>query len=212
MQLIPVRILSRLHNFRKKYAGNANLFLKIVVACFLGLVVSQSKCLGCSFPDDFQVDSVQSRRVSNVQRVVTSPSICLYAEMYGAGAGMVSIHGEATAFRFTHKTDGFGLYHSLRFSIGYSLDGFFLPIAAKFILFESDHHLETGIGLTFPIRDRGGADGYPAAAAMGIFILGYRYEPQAGGFLFRVNYTPVIDTKTGEINSFFYGLSIGIAL
>jgi hypothetical protein len=193
--------------------NSTNVHMKIAATItIVVLLLSHSICCGSSFSRDYQADSVKAHRVRNVRKYVQSPSLCLYAEMFGAGAGMLSIHGEVTAFRFPHNPDGLGICHSLRFSVGYVVQELFLPIAAKLILFESDHHLETGIGLTFPLKDRGGSDGYPAAAAMGVFILGYRYEPQEGGFLFRVNYSPFIDTSTGEVASFFFGLSLGFAI
>lgn len=175
------------------------------------LLTLQSACFGFSNPKGYQEDSIQPRQRNGVKRDVTSPTFCVYSEIGGAGLSLWSVHGELTVFSFNHDTDGLGIHHSLRLSAGYSVNGNFLPVAAKYILLESNHHIETGFGVTFSMKARGGHDALPESSAVGVFIFGYRYEPQDGGLVIRANLSPWIDLSTGSGN-FFFGFSIGLAM
>ncbi|CAN5505525.1 hypothetical protein BH10BAC6_BH10BAC6_09510 [soil metagenome] len=178
----------------------------------LVLLFVHSACFGFSDPDTVHVDSSTVQQRGRADRNVTSPTFSIYSETGGAGLSLWSIHGELTAFRFKHNPSAMGIHHSLRLSIGCSVDGSFLPVAAKYILLESTHHIETGLGVTFPLKARGGQDGFPEHSAVGVFILGYRFEPQDGGLLLRVNISPFIDLSTGNTTLFFGGFSIGVSL
>lgn len=144
-------------------------------------------------------------------RTVSSPTFCAYSEVAGAGLTLWSVHTELTVFRFSHDTSGLGILHSLRLSVGYDVAGYVLPVAAKFILLESSHHIETGLGVTFPLKVRSNQDVFPQQSAAGVGILGYRFEPQNGGLLLRATINPWIDLSTLN-GGLIFGFSLGVAI
>ena len=155
--------------------------------------------------------------VKDVVFPVISPLLSIYFEFIGPAHSWISIHAEGTIFRFDEVSGYLGLHHSIRLSAGatiYPFDGYFLPVSVKYLIIDSDHHLEAGAGATFLVAELDSSSGitrrYPESPIFMNIILGYRYERRRGGFQFRMAYTPFYDFKTGEL-FFGAGLSFGKA-
>jgi hypothetical protein len=142
---------------------------------------------------------------------VASPLFSRYGEFGGTGLSTFSIHGELTLFRFKQNKPDITWAHSIRASVGISIDQYFLPVSLKLILLDSRHHIETGVGLSFLLKDRPENDFYPATSPVGLVILGYRYEPQDGGGQIRVFLSPWYEFETQSVE-FWFGLSFGVGI
>ncbi|HLP28421.1 MAG TPA: hypothetical protein VK147_07265 [Candidatus Didemnitutus sp.] len=143
---------------------------------------------------------------------VASPLFGWYAEFGGTGLSTFSIHGELTLFRFNRNKPDITWAHSVRASVGLSVfDPYFLPVSLKLLLLDSRHHIETGVGLSFLLKDRQRNDFYPATSPVGFVILGYRYEPQDGGGQIRVFMSPWYEFETQSVE-FWFGLSFGVGV
>jgi len=150
----------------------------------------------------------------NDESLVTSPIACVFLELSGSAASFGSINVEARVLRF----DKHSLVHSLRVSAGIGVaepGNGYLPLLAKGLLFDSNHHLEFGLGGNVLYRRVITAPGSPYksfsdAPVNPILLLGYRYEERDGGFLFRACYTPMYDVGY-EQWSYLIGVSIGYA-
>jgi len=68
-----------------------------------------------------------------------------------------------------------------------------------FIDLGSNNKIEFGVGLTNIFS----VDNYPAIS------LGYRYSPFDGGILFKITYTPILESKLFDSHAWF-GIGIGI--
>lgn len=152
------------------------------------------------------------------ERKVTSPSAAAYLEGGGSGLGWLTIHGEVCFFRFKHQPVHEDFAHSLRLSVGVTTaptDRYYLPVSLKFLMFESDHHIEVGTGFSILLKEVMIEDGFkhsfPASLVVMTFALGYRFESQNGGFQFRFIYTPVYEFTTEALYPFI-GVSVGFAL
>lgn len=150
-------------------------------------------------------------------RKVTSPSAAAYAEVGGPALGWLSLNGEACIYRFEHDRVYGNVVHSLRVSIGTTVapvDRCYLPVGVKLLMLESDHHIEVGTGLSMLLKvdevDDGFEQPFPASPVVVFFGLGYRFEPQTGGFQFRWVYSPVYEFTTAELYSYF-GISVGLS-
>jgi len=185
-------------------------FASITFATLIILLYTPSVCHSYFVPSERLNDSVPPTIRHVRERPVESPTIGFYSEMGGIGLSLWSIHLEYTVFRFNHNPTSLGLSHSIRASAGYSIDGYRLPLSVKYILLESSHHIETGLAVTFPLKYQSVNDAFPNNTAVGMFTLGYRYEPQDGGGQFRVYYSPWFDLTTGTVHS-WAGLSLGFA-
>ena len=96
------------------------------------------------------------------------------------------------------------------FSYGYlSAEGksltihyFYFTPEVNFLFGKKSHYFETGMSLTSVIPN----GKYVAFVPNG--RIGYRYQPQKGGFLFRIAYTPAF-TTWGWIGYCWFGVSFG---
>lgn len=152
------------------------------------------------------------------ERKVTSPSAAAYVEMGGPALGWLSINGEVCFYRFEHEKVYGNTVHSLRLSIGATtapVDRYYLPVGVKLLMFESDHHIEVGTGLSILLKqveiDDGFKHSFPASLVVMSFALGYRFEPQNGGFQFRWVYSPIYEFTAGILYP-FVGISAGLSL
>lgn len=80
---------------------------------------------------------------------------------------------------------------------------FYFTPEINFLFGKKSHYLETGTALLFGIYDKQNVF-FPSGR------VGYRYQPQKGGFLFRVAYTPLLmeDSWIG-FNYLLFGISFG---
>jgi hypothetical protein len=146
-----------------------------------------------------------------------SPRAAAYAEMFGPALGWLSVNGEACIYRFEHDSIYGNAVHSLRMVVGASVlpeDRYYLPVGIKLLMLESDHHIEVGTGLSILLKVDENDDmfghRFPASPAIVFFGLGYRFEPQTGGFQFRWVYSPIYEFTTRNFYAYF-GISFGLA-
>jgi hypothetical protein len=76
--------------------------------------------------------------------------------------------------------------------VGNDLDRVQIPLVVSTTLGGSAHRLEIGAGAVPGIITASGSSGHVETPATG--VIGYRYCPPEGGFLFRAAFTPLIDT------------------
>jgi len=79
---------------------------------------------------------------------------------------------------------------------------FYFTPEINFLFGKKSHYFETGTALMSMIVNGGGAHFVPNGR------VGYRYQPQKGGFLFRIAYTPAF-TTWGRLGYFWFGISFG---
>ncbi|MEO0162125.1 MAG: hypothetical protein ABIL74_07620 [candidate division WOR-3 bacterium] len=101
---------------------------------------------------------------------------------------------------------------TFRVGLGVSL-GYTVPISANFITgIETSHHFEVGVGLTYGRIISLLADEVDDIILVPTGVLGYRYQPKNGGFVFRGGFTPwvpidkdtYIDRFTGETRTEYH--------
>lgn len=174
------------------------------------------------------VSSTKYRRRSNVpptvDSVARSRSFILYGEVGGPAVSLLSLHAEATLYRFDTGSPPLSLCHTIRASVGSTIapfTQFAFPVSAKILFFRSSSHLEVGLGTTFLLPEIQSETAYLfedlGTRPIYHLIVGYRYEPPRGGFTFRLAYTPyytskpLITAKGPRHFIFFWGISIGQA-
>lgn len=125
----------------------------------------------------------------------------VYIELAGAG-GLYSLNFD---YRITREAG---------FRVGLTswsdLTG--LPVTANYLINWHAHHIEIGIGGIVGLATLGGqsfvSGGQSTPQVIGTGTIGYRYQPDDGGFVFRIDYTPFLQPKL------FYswaGVSFGYA-
>ncbi|HEX8361994.1 MAG TPA: hypothetical protein VF613_17885 [Longimicrobium sp.] len=124
-----------------------------------------------------------------------------YVELLGNGL----IYSVNVDHRFTERVSG-------RVGLA-AFGGAAVPVMANYLTGSGSHHLEAGAGALFIYipEDRGPEDELEQAGSGGVLgtaTLGYRYQPRAGGFVFRIGFTPIFGTK-GVLP--WAGVSLGFA-
>jgi hypothetical protein len=129
-----------------------------------------------------------------------------YAEILGAG-GIYSLNYDRLFSEHVGMRLGMSyVYYGASASVGDTTLGgsshlFTFPLDVNFFVGPGDHKLELGGGATLLYATAtvaGGSAAISGAAsgqgftAMGNAVIGYRYAPQDGGFMFRVGFTPLI--------------------
>lgn len=126
------------------------------------------------------------------------------------GAGLASVNYD---MRFQKKEDGLGFKAGVG---GFNIDGttaVFIPVGLNYLLSKDQkNYFELGLGVTFVsiTDDYGygyGYDGERFSTTFGHAFFGYRYQPRAGGFLFRAGLTPIFN-KDGFV-PYWAGVSFG---
>lgn len=117
------------------------------------------------------------------------------AEPLARTAGYVELLGNGLIYsvnldrRFTERWSG-------RVGLA-AFGGAAVPVTANYLAGSGSHHLEAGAGplfLYFPENSDPNdefADIEGGTGVLGTATLGYRYQPRAGGFVFRIGFTPV---------------------
>lgn len=193
-------------------------------------------CLHASSIDSAGVDGTRNEQVADslrriryskprvVDSVARSSPFVLYAEIGGPAVSMLSAHAEVTLKRFDTASNILSLFHTARASIGSTIlpfTQFAIPVIGKMLFFRSSSHLEIGAGATFlfPEIQSATSDLFEDLGTKPLYflIIGYRYEPPLGGFVFRLAYTPYWTSKPHDYGNgdkyfiFWWGISIGHA-
>lgn len=156
-------------------------------------------------------------------------SVFLFGSSYGQEEKEASNHGVFFEFygngifnsfnydtRFSNKPDGWGG----KAGFGYApVDGdpyFSFPIAINYLIGRNGHYFEVGGGANYLVVNAQNPGGKIRNIEIadwegwtGSVILGYRYHPEDGGFLFRAGVTPMF--KKDEYIPFWPQISIGYA-
>lgn len=148
---------------------------------------------------------------------VVSSLLNIHAEIGGTAHAWLAIHAEGTVFRFDEVRGEIGLHHSVRVSVGATVipfGGYYMPVNVKYLMLDTDHHIEVGTGVSFLVADADSTSydalHMPRSSILLNVICGYRYEPRRGGLQFRIGYTPYYEVATREF-WFGFGISIGKA-
>jgi len=133
-----------------------------------------------------------------------------YLEISGSGVSAASLHFEVPLWQQRSNVS-----MQLRASAGISsvdLAPGSIPLLVKLLLFGDDDWLELGLGINIVYRYAATEPYYEFSQSKvnPNAIIGYRYQSQRGGFVFRVGYTPIYDVGNRTIVS-AVGLSVGIA-
>ena len=125
-----------------------------------------------------------------------------YQEFFGQG-GLVSFNYDQ---RFGHRPNGWGFRAGIG---GFSGERNYLvtvPVGMNYLFAKDSRALEVGLGATYA---EGWIVGDPTL--FGTLCLAYRYQPLAGGFNFRVAFTPLVGVADKKIALLpvLFGLSFG---
>lgn len=132
----------------------------------------------------------------------TSFAQSVYAEL--GGPGLASLNFDT---RFSKTNGGFGG----RIGVGgFSIDGsglIFLPVGLNYLIGKDNlNYFEIGAGVT-PVFGTGDISSSDFSTTFGHVILGYRKQPQDGGFTFRAFVCPVFGS--GAFIPYYGGVSFG---
>lgn len=86
------------------------------------------------------------------------------------------------------------------------------PVTLNLLIGNNTHHLEVGIGADLGFTDFNLSfleSALRAGEAVGTCTIGYRYQPDDGGFVFRIDFTPLFPPKKGVYP--WGGISLGYA-
>ena len=134
----------------------------------------------------------------------------IYAEFAGQSY-LLSVNYDRMLFNTTPHNialrAGLGVWANINFSSTRDESGVVIPLNASYV-YGSNHKFELGLGITFApnVTLHDGTNHIHDLSITG--IIGYRYQPIDGGFLFRGGMVPILGDE-GIIESF--GLSLGIA-
>lgn len=126
----------------------------------------------------------------------------IYVELGGSG-GLYSVNYD---YRITKEMN-------FRIGLAASYNAIAFPIIASCLVGGHANHFEIGIGTTvqFSSAVNGRSlfrKGEIRRLAIGTALIGYRYQPDSGGFVFRIDYTPLF---TFGLFESWGGISLGYA-
>ncbi|MDR3611850.1 MAG: hypothetical protein P4L27_14870 [Ignavibacteriaceae bacterium] len=167
------------------------------------LIVSVGLFLFYSSPGFSQDDSQQQSQpqLQADEPYLLSPN-SIYVEALGSGL-FYSVNYDRL---FSHNIGG-------RIGIGLLSDGlnslYFIPVTLNYLIGKGNSKLELGAGVTIVAADIdlfGTGHRTSGSLVLGTAIIGYRYQPADGGFLFRIGFTPLF-SEFGSLP--WGGLSLG---
>ncbi len=108
------------------------------------------------------------------------------------GNGLFYSFGYDRLFKISNISK-FSLGSGLTYSYSGDSGGFWVSPQINYLI-GSNHNFEIGIGITIPIILESNIDLYPLCL---IYRIGYRYQKEEGGLLFRIGFTPfsVLSTR-----------------
>jgi len=161
----------------------------ITIYLFIFLILS-------TYPSQW-IASAQSNPTENI---VTAPN-AVFVELLGQGVLLTANYERMLSTTTPHNV-------ALRVGFGYWTwwgdSGVIVPVDASYLL-GINHKLELGIGYAI-ITGQASGNNLSNGAFAG--LIGYRYQPIDGGFIFRIGFTPLFGAKKMES---WGGLSLGYA-
>jgi hypothetical protein len=124
----------------------------------------------------------------------------VYAELLGPGVFYSINYERVITANFTTRIGASFIPKLSNGGRGYAY--FILPIMANYILGEESNKLELGAGVDVIVDNK-----KPGVLLIG--TIGYRYQPSAGGFHFRIVASPIFSRDTGFVILPLIGISIG---
>jgi hypothetical protein len=141
----------------------------------------------------------------------------VYIELGGV-AGIWSLNYDRTLWNLSPNfklqgSAGCGLISEFN---GSGFPDVLLPVSVSILSGKKMHWLETGAGVTYFIwatRDPQSESGFSRKTELlKHVILGYRFQKEAGGLMFRVTYTPIFYSEGVYAYEHWMGVSIGFTL
>jgi hypothetical protein len=126
----------------------------------------------------------------------------LFVELLGS-AGLYSINYERFIGDFSIRLGGsyFGASGTTTANASASVSLFTMPLTFSYLgIHGGSHHLDLGLGPVLVVASGSNSSTSGAGAAFsgtgvgGTAIIGYRYAPLQGGFMFRAAFTPIFGT------------------
>lgn len=121
----------------------------------------------------------------------------LYLELLGNG-GLYSVNYDRLFTENFGGRIGFMYISSLDFIIVSAEDFVLFPVLLNYFV-GNRHKLELGAGVIFVSVKSVGAFGFKSNSGgsniVGTAVIGYRYQNPDGGFLFRIGFTPMINSE-----------------
>jgi hypothetical protein len=155
-----------------------------------------------------QLSEVARRRTPRATRPKA-----VYAE-FGGQSIMYSICYD---MRFFKHDGGLGASVGVGYLPIFLWDMLMVPTSVNYLLGKNGHYFEVGAGCTFAsfgyskLAFGKAAFSYAVYDVLATACLGYRWQPAAGGFLFRAGFTPFYELIGRELFSAYAGVSLGHA-
>lgn len=134
----------------------------------------------------------------------------IYFELFGNG-GLYSINYDRLFTENIGGRIGFMYLPSIDFVLTSAENIIVVPVMLNYLAGENSR-LELGAGIVFVSVDDVGFFGFKSSkggsAVAGTAVIGYRYQPKDGGFLFRIGLTPFFSGNGAEVSG---GLSLGFS-
>jgi len=149
-----------------------------------------------------------SAQSNSTEDIVTAPN-SIFVEVAGQGI-MLSANYDRILFSTTpHNvalSAGLGFWININFSSTKDESGVTIPVNVSY-LFGGNHKLELGIGYTLaPNLSINIDDEWIHSDGLITAVIGYRYQPVDGGFLFKTGFVPILGDE-GIIR--YFGFSLG---
>ncbi len=126
----------------------------------------------------------------------------IYSELLGNAASGISLNYDRIVLKKEKValsiSIGAGIIPTniIKFShvsrINYLIFG--IPVSANLLFGKNNNHIEIGTGITFQQGMYGEGPRF-SKTLFGVFRLGYRYQQEAGGFFWKIGFTPFIPIK-----------------
>ncbi len=127
----------------------------------------------------------------------------VYLEIGGQGVGATFNYD-----RLLRDSDNSIVNFSVHIGAGTDIIGFTVPMGFN-ILVGRTHYFESGVGMTLFV---GQEDTESYTFGVQSVLIGYRYQPAGGGFVFRAGYFPVIGWGANWVTGLpWFGISFGKA-
>ena len=136
--------------------------------------------------------------------------IGLWGELGGSSASGLSLRADYQFAKIESLATSFRVSSGVTFIPFVS---FYAPVSILAVILNGSSHIEVGAGTTIEIYRPNDApdDTILAKETMFFFgVVGYRYEPPDGGFLFRVYSTTLYIPETG-LSTYLLGLGAGVS-
>ncbi len=129
-----------------------------------------------------------STNTTYAQKTGNSMPQAIYLDLGGPG-GAYSLNYD---INFDAAPGGFGVRAGLSYMSFGGVGLFTFPVMGNYLFGNGNHFFEVGLGATYmKLSAEGDALFIDGSGIVGTMNIGYRYQPQDGGFLFRAGLSPM---------------------